>query len=326
MTFSAFPASQHILQTDSWGEFKARYGWEPVRLHSGQESVLVLFKRLPLGLSVAYVPKAGIGEEWTRLLHKIEAECRQRKAVFLQIEPDLDEPYDSAGLDNIFPNYIKDEATIQPRGTILIDISPEETAILAAMKQKTRYNIRLAERKGIKVETSHDLDDFYEQMLITSGRDGFALHSLPYYQNAYEIFEPKGQCVLLRASYEGESLAYLMLFLYGQRAWYFYGASNDKHRNLMPTYLLQWEAMRYAKAHGATLYDMWGIPDADEDELEEQFMLRSDGLWGVYRFKRGFGGEVKRSSPAYVKVFKPLLYKAYRWLRNKRIGGENASL
>lgn len=137
MTFSAFPASQHILQTDSWGgEFKARYGWEPVRLHSRQETVLVLFKRLPLGLSVAYVPKAGIGEEWTRLLPKIEAECRQRNAVFLQIEPDLDEPYDTAGLDSIFPNYIKDEATIQPRGTILIDISSEETAILAAMKQK----------------------------------------------------------------------------------------------------------------------------------------------------------------------------------------------
>ena len=316
----------HILQTDSWGAFKALYGWEPVRVQGELESVLVLFKRLPLGLSIAYVPKAGVGEEWAALLPKIEAECRKRKAVFLQIEPDINEPYDRTALDRLFPNYINDEDTIQPRGTILIDISQNEDAILAAMKQKTRYNIRLAERKGIKIELSDDLEDFYEQTLVTSQRDGFAVHSFAYYQNVYELFEPQNQCVLLRASFEGQSLAYLMLFLQGERAWYMYGASNDELRNLMPTYLLQWEAMRYAKAQGAICYDMWGIPDADEDQLEEQFMTRSDGLWGVYRFKRGFGGEVKRAAPAYVKVFKHLLYKAYLWIRKKRGGGEHASL
>jgi hypothetical protein len=83
-----------------------------------------------------------------------------------------------------------------------------------------------------------------------------------------------------------------MLFLSGERSWYFYGASDDASRNLMPTYLLQWEAMRWSKAHGATIYDLWGIPYASAEELEEQFTQRSDGLWGVYRFKRGFGGEV----------------------------------
>lgn len=316
----------HILQTDSWGAFKALYGWEPVRVQGESESVLVLFKRLPLGLSIAYVPKVSVGEEWKTLLPRIEAECKKRKSVFLQIEPDINEPYDIIALDRLFPNYIIDSDTIQPRGTILIDISQTEDAILAAMKQKTRYNIRLAERKGIRVDQSNDLEDFYEQTLVTSQRDGFAVHSFAYYQNVYELFEPQGQCVLLRASYEGQSLAYLMLFLHGKRAWYFYGASNDELRNLMPTYLLQWEAMRYAKAQGAVIYDMWGIPDADEEQLEAQFMTRSDGLWGVYRFKRGFGGDVKRAAPAYVKVFKPLLYKVYLWLKKKRGGGEHASL
>jgi len=316
----------HILQTDSWGAFKALYGWEPVRVQGQLTSVLILFKRLPLGLSIAYVPKASVNEEWQALLPKIEAECRNRHAVFLQIEPDVNEPYDVAALERLFPNYITDENTIQPRGTILIDISQDEEAILAAMKQKTRYNIRLAERKGVKIEQSDDLEDFYEQTLVTSQRDGFAVHSFDYYKNVYDLFEPQGRCVLLRASYEGQSLAYLMLFLQGERAWYLYGASNDELRNLMPTYLLQWEAMRYAKAKGATVYDMWGIPDVDENQLEEQFMNRSDGLWGVYRFKRGFGGEVKLAAPAYVKAFKPLLYKAYLWIKKKRGGGEHASL
>lgn len=326
MSFSSMPDSPHILQTDSWGLFKAQYGWEPVRLHFGEFSALVLFKRLPLGLSIAYVPKVNISQAWPQLLSLIESECRQRKAVFLQIEPDINEPFPVEQLNALFSGYSRNEATIQPRGTILIDISEDEEAILAAMKQKTRYNIRLAERKGVKVELSDDLEDFYKQMLVTCERDGFAVHSLDYYKNAFNIFEPLGQCALLRASFEGQSLAYLMLFLYGDRAWYFYGASNDACRNLMPAYLLQWEAMCHAKAKGAAIYDMWGIPDADEDQLEEQFMTRSDGLWGVYRFKRGFGGEVKRSVPAYVKVFKPLLYKAYLWLKKKRGGGESASL
>ena len=319
-------SSPHLLQTNSWGHFKSLYGWEPVRLGTSHSSVLVLFKTVALGYSVAYIPKMALGEDWADLLPQIEAECRRRKAVFLQIEPDINQPYDEVQLDALFPGFAKDPNTIQPRGTIFVDISKDEEAILANMKQKTRYNIRLAERKGVKVSLSEDLEDFYEQTLVTSSRDGFAVHAFSYYKNAFDLFAPKGECALLRASYEGQSLAYLMLFLHGDRAWYFYGASNDEMRNLMPTYLLQWEAMRYAKAHGATLYDMWGIPDASEEALEAQFADRSDGLWGVYRFKRGFGGVVTQSAPAYIKVFNPLLYKAYLWLRKRRGGGEHASL
>ena len=328
MTFSPINTTPHILQTGSWGAFKAFYDWEPVRLHGPKnQSVLVLFKALVLGLTVAYVPKMTLVDSaWEEMRALIEDECRKRKAVFLQIECDLEEPYDQDALAKQFPTYIIDEETIQPRSTILIDISLEEDAILAAMKQKTRYNIRLAERKGVKVELSDDLSGFYEHTQITSARDGFAVHAFSYYQNAFDIFTPKGECVLLKARFEEKALAYLMLFIHGERAWYFYGASDDENRNLMPTYLLQWEAIRYAKARGAKLYDLWGIPDASEDQLEAQFTERSDGLWGVYRFKRGFGGKVSRTAPAFVKVYMPLLYKAYRWLKKRRGGDEHASL
>ena len=104
------------------------------------------------------------------------------------------------------------------------------------------------------------------------------------------------------AKYEDQPLAAIMVFIRGERAWYFYGASNNIERNRMPTYLLQWEAMRWAAGRGVSQYDLWGIPDFPEEQLEQEFTARADGLWGVYRFKRGFGGEIVRSAGVYQKV------------------------
>jgi lipid II:glycine glycyltransferase (peptidoglycan interpeptide bridge formation enzyme) len=102
-----------------------------------------------------------------------------------------------------------------------------------------------------------------------------------------------------------------MVFANGLRAWYVYGASNNEERNRMPTYLLQWEAIRWAKSKGCEEYDLWGVPDENEEMLEANFESRHDGLWGVYRFKRGFGGELKRAAQALDKVYNPLLYWVY---------------
>ena len=114
---------------------------------------------------------------------------------------------------------------------------------------------------------------------------------------------------MLVAEVETEPVAAIMVFRRGERAWYFYGASTNRHRERMPTYLLQWEAMRWAKANGCTSYDLWGIPDADEETLEAEFTQRSDGLWGVYRFKRGFGGQVTRTMGAWDLVLDPFRYQ-----------------
>ena len=186
------------------------------------------------------------------------------------------------------------------------------------MKPKCRYNIRLAEKKGITVRAWDDIPAFHEMMTVTGGRDKFGVHSQEYYQRAYELFHPKGTCELLVAEFEGKPLASLMVFANGKRAWYVYGASNDQERNRMPTYLLQWEAIRWAKARGCDEYDLWGVPDENEEALEAQFESRHDGLWGVYRFKRGFGGEVKRAAQAADRVYNPLLY----WLYTKLVSGK----
>jgi lipid II:glycine glycyltransferase (peptidoglycan interpeptide bridge formation enzyme) len=183
------------------------------------------------------------------------------------------------------------------------------------MKQKTRYNIRLAVKRGVIVRPCADLGLFSQLMVETGQRDRFGVHSPDYYRQAYELFNPRGECELLLAEIEGNPLAALMVFAHGPRAWYFYGASSNVQRDHMPTYLLQWEAMRWARQRGCREYDLWGVPDAGEEELEAGFTSRSNGLWGVYRFKRGFGGTLRRSAGPWDRVYNPLLYRLYRrWL------------
>jgi lipid II:glycine glycyltransferase (peptidoglycan interpeptide bridge formation enzyme) len=203
--------------------------------------------------------------------------------------------------------------------TIVVDLSGSEEEILARMKQKTRYNIRLATRKGVTVRPWNDLDGFHRMMQVTGARDGFGVHSPDYYRRAWEIFHPAGMAELLLAEYQGQPLAALMVFGRGKRAWYLYGASTNEERNRMPTYLLQWEAMRWAKTRGCETYDLWGVPDAPPERLEAEFTTQRGGLWGVYRFKRGFGGQVHRAQPAHDRIFHPLMGWAYRlWLTQRR--------
>jgi lipid II:glycine glycyltransferase (peptidoglycan interpeptide bridge formation enzyme) len=186
------------------------------------------------------------------------------------------------------------------------------------MKQKTRYNIRLAARKGVTIRTTTDLDEFHGLMQVTGKRDGFGVHSREYYRRVFDLFRPRGEVEIFLAEYDGQPLGAVMVFARGRRAWYFYGASNDEERSRMPAYLLQWEAMRWAGRRGCTEYDLWGVPDEDEQALEAQFEIRRDGLWGVYRFKRGFGGRLCRAMQTWERVYISALYTLFRWYAAKR--------
>ncbi len=304
-------SNAHLLQMGEWGELKNNFGWKPVRLILNNEvGAQILFRRLPLGLTLGYMPKPVFSGQWSvvsdQFWKEVDSVCKKNRAVFLKVEPD-------AWVDEInfqLSTFKLSTHNIQPPRTITISIKEDDEQILARMKPKCRYNIRLAEKKGITVRAWDDISAFHEMMTVTGGRDKFGVHSQEYYQRAYELFHPKGTCELLVAEFEGKPLASLMVFANGKRAWYVYGASNDQERNRMPTYLLQWEAIRWAKARGCDEYDLWGVPDENEETLEAQFESRHDGLWGVYRFKRGFGGEVKRAAQALDRVYNPLLYWA----------------
>jgi lipid II:glycine glycyltransferase (peptidoglycan interpeptide bridge formation enzyme) len=323
-TFIARFPNSHLLQTREWGELKSAFGWQAAhvinRFHNA--GAQVLFRRLPLGLSLAYIPKGPIGDPasgpdgavaWQDLLVEIDGLCRSQRASFLKVEPDCwEKESSSATCFWVSPQGFRPgRQEIQPRRTLVVDLTGPEEAVLGRMKQKTRYNIRLAEKKGVTVFPSDDLETFHWLMETTGRRDGFGIHTLAYYRWAYELFHPRGECELLIAKLEGEQLGGLIVFAHGDRAWYFYGASSDKRREVMPTYLLQWEAMRWARRRGCTSYDLWGVPDADEQDLEAQFTTRSDGLWGVYRFKRGFGGQLRRSLGSWDRVYHPLGYAIY---------------
>jgi lipid II:glycine glycyltransferase (peptidoglycan interpeptide bridge formation enzyme) len=217
--------------------------------------------------------------------------------------------------------FLPSRRSVQPPRTLVVDLTGDEETVLSRMHAKTRYNIRLAERKGVTVRTWNDLEAFASMVRQTAERDAFGAHIPAYYARAYEGFNPSGECELLVAEHEGTPLGSLMVFARGRRAWYLYGASTDRERHRMPNYLLQWEAMRWARARGCLSYDLWGIPDEEKTTLEEQFASRSDGLWGVYRFKRGFGGEVVRWIGAWDKPLIAPVYRLYRLIASRMAGG-----
>jgi len=324
--WDAFVASRrdaHVLQTSAWGELKSRFGWAAERIavsRGGQIAggALVLFRRLPLRLgTLAYVPKGPIfdpqdAEVAKTLMAGLDRLARSRRAILLKVEPD--------GVQFDLPGFRPSPHAIQPPRTIVLDLAHGEDDILASMHHKTRYNIRLASKKGVTVREASraDLPAFNALMQATGARDGFAVHSPAYYEAAFDLFVPGGHARLFVAEVESHVVAGLFAFAHGDRAWYFYGASSDAYRERMPNHALQWRAIRWARSTGCRAYDMWGIPDEEEAVLEAQVLDRRDGLWGVYRFKRGFGGRVVRFAGAFDRVYNPLLYRLYLLaLRNR---------
>jgi peptidoglycan pentaglycine glycine transferase (the first glycine) len=315
----------HLLQTSSWGELKSRFGWatERVALANFAGEIIsgaqLLFRQLPFGLgALAYIPRGPVTEwsdasEVEATFDAVDQLARSRRAIAVTIEPFLEHtPENATSLTRL--GFSPGAAQFQPRSTLVVDIRGDEADILAAMKSKTRYNIRLSHRKGVTVRqgSRSDVRAFYDLMAATSDRNRFGVRSLEYYASAFELFDQCERVALFLAEFKDEPLAGLMAFALRDTAWYFYGASSDTHRNLMAPYAVQWAAIRWAKARGCTTYDLWGVPDKDEETLEAEFTHRQDGLWGVYRFKRGFGGQLKRTVGAWDRVYSPLRYRLYR--------------
>ena len=316
-----------VLQTDSWARLKNRFGWSSQRIwlrHEGQlvAGAQILFRARAVGMvKMGYIPHGPL-VDWSNkeqvqvLFNQIDIAAYRNRVGFVKIEPLLWQSEQAEGEWETFCQQLAlqpDSDTIQPPQTILIDLRPSVDEILANMKQKTRYNIRLSTKKGVTVRkgTEKDLPHFIRLMHITGQRDGFGVRVPQYYKAAYELFAPQ-QVALFLAEYETKPLCGIMVFRSGTHAVYLFGASSNEERNRMPAYAAQWAAIQWAKAQGCTHYDMGGIPDASLTELEANFTKRHDGLWGVYRFKRGFGGEIQRTVGASDRVYNKLVYRLYR--------------
>lgn len=338
----------HALQTWQWGQVKSKFGWEPYHLGWRNDfgelaaASLVLQRTvrpagLPLGLGVMYAPKGPL-LDWSdkplakQVLDDLQSFAKQQGAIFLKIDPDLAVGYGIPGEESEETNQIGEnirhdlinrgwvfsEEQIQFKNTVVVDLTEDPEAMLMRMKSKTRYNIRLAKRRGVKVSAGgvDDIDLLYNMYAHTSVRDDFLIRSKNYYQEVWEQFFTAGLAEPLIAEVEGAPVGAVVIFRFGGRAWYIHGMSLDEHREKMFNYRLQWEAMLHSKEAGCREYDMWGAPD----EFNE------DGrLWGVYRFKDGFGGKVVRTLGAWDYPVKPFLYKSYTqilprilgWMRQK---------
>jgi peptidoglycan pentaglycine glycine transferase (the first glycine) len=288
----------HVLQSWEWGEFKARYGWRPARTLWLEDdrpcaAASVLTRRLGRWpVAITYVPKGPILDYndaalLEQVLIHLEAAARRERALFVKIDPDVqaDTVAGQAVVEVLRRRgWRPSREQIQFRSTMLLDLTRSPDEMLAAMKSKWRYNVRLAERKGVAVRRGNlaDMPLLYRMYAETAARDGFVIRPEAYYRDAWGSFIKAGLAQPLVAEVTGEPVAMAIIFCFGNRAWYMYGASRDAHREKMPNHLLQWKAALWAREQGCAVYDMWGAPDA----LDE-----SDPLWGVYRFKQGFGGK-----------------------------------
>lgn len=336
---------------DSDGRWKVER--EPSLLSTFQSPIaaaLILKRTIPVGgmsarLSILYAPKGPL-LDWTNqalrnhVLDDLQMFAKKEGAIFLKMDPDVvlgtgvpareNDVIEAGGQTAMSEmkqrgwRYSSDQ--IQFKNTVLIDLTLSQEELLARMKQKTRYNIRLAEKKGValRIGTPEDFGLLYKMYAETSLRDGFVIRDEEYYKTVWTTFMsntdtpvyslqssnsqitnpqlPIPSAEALIAEVDNEPVAAIFVFYFAGRAYYVYGMSRDVHREKMPSYLLQWEAMKRARARGCGVYDLWGAPDKFDE---------SDSMWSVYRFKEGLGGKVVRTLGAWDFAPNPFWYKLY---------------
>lgn len=323
----------HFLQSSAWGRLRAGQGWrvERTALVDAAGAIVAgaqVLVRRRLGGAVAYVPRGPVVDPgdaaWPALRDALRARHRPR-AVALRLEPHWADMPEVRGA--LVDAGLRSAPALQPASTLVLDLSLGAEGLLAAMKPKCRYNIGLAARSGVTVTlgTGADLDVFEDLLHATAVRHAIAERPRGYHAAVVRAFGAAARLYLARA--DGRTLAAALVIHHGRTATYLYGASSDDGRQRMPGHAVQWAAISDALAVGLARYDFWGVPDAigrawadggDPDAVP----LGTGGLWGVWRFKRGFGGQVWRAVGAFDDVYAPLRYAVgARLAARRRPGG-----
>ncbi len=318
-------AAPSFLQSGFWGSFKARFGWNARAFivdwgDGGKLPLLVIRRRLWRGASFAYLPWGpslpadfpSSDADRSAMLESLALALKEQlppDTAFVRFDPPWASYGEDAAAPAILGSFRRAGADIQPPDTVIIDLTANEEDQLAAMKSKWRYNIRLAEKKGVAVRRldAGGLDAFYALYEETAKRDRIAIHGKDYYAALFShAAEYKGGAQDLRlyvAEHGDQPIAAIITLFRGEEATYLYGASSDSDRNLMPAYALQWRAMRDARDAGCLRYDLFGIPpNADAGHP----------MAGLYRFKTGFGGRIVHRSGSWDYAYRLPSTAAFR--------------
>ena len=308
--------ARHPLQSWEWGEFRLLTGVKVVRYgvfseRELVEPVTVTIHPIPYTpFSIGYYPKGGvITEEVGEVLATIATD---NKCVYIKCEPGV---LKGGGQEE---KKLRDKGFKQGRSlftphNFVLDVSQSEEELLSGMKQKTRYNIRLAEKKGVKVEIDNSETAFERYLELTeetTSRQGFYAHSREYHQKMWKILHKAEMAELMVAEYEGEIVTAWVLFTHNETLYYPYGASTREHRSLMANNLVMWEVIRHAKKKGLKKLDMWGALSSEPK--------KSDPWYGFHKFKEGYGGEHLSYIGTWDYVARPLLYYPLRIIEELR--------
>ena len=303
--FIAHHPQGHFSQTCAWGKVKKTTGWDylPVMMEENSEikaGMLLLVRYVPIPgfrKCIFYSPRGPVADinnlpELRALFAGVATIGRQRGAILLKIDPDVpvSNTEFTANLKHLGWHQNDtglDFAGVQPKFVFRLDIQPAPEELLANMHSKTRYNIRLADRKGVTVRTAGDKNDlkiFYDILVDTAERDDFLIRDYTYFEAMWTQLVQTGLAeIFIAETEETGPISATLGLIHGRKFWYLYGASSNDHRNLMPNYLIQWYMINWARERGCTLYDFRGV-SGDMDE--------TNPLYGLYRFKKGFAGEL----------------------------------
>ncbi len=322
----------HFMQSPQWAKVKSFWKNEVVTVEDEngkiKGSMSLLIRKVPgLPFTMMYSPRGPVCDShdedtMRKLLEKCRLLAKKNRSYALKMDPDIeveDKEFEAIALRLGFKvsRGLKNYEGIQPRFVFRLDLrGKSEEQLMADFHQKVRYNIRLAERKGVtvKVGTREDVGVFYKMIVETGIRDNFVVRSKEYYEKVFDCFSPDHIRVFI-AYYENEPIAGTIAILYGNKCWYLYGASINEHRNLMPNYLLQWNMIKHALESGCDIYDFRGVPG----NIDE-----SNPMYGLYKFKVGFKGKFTEFIGMLDYVFNPVVYfivekgiQAFRDVRRK---------
>lgn len=309
----------HFMQTREWSRVKDE--WDSFNFMIRDQGRIkgagnILIRELPLvGGNFMYCPRGPVfldyqDQEVLRFfVANIRQVARDYKAVLLKIDPYVATANEHAAKALLEAGFVQKPQTlnfegIQPRFVAHLDITGEIDDIIMSFHHKTRYNIRLAQRKGVTVRVGDETDliRFQEIMEETGLRDNFVVRDRSYFEKMYQALVPPGYMRLYVAEHQGDILSGAINMLFGDKCWYVYGASSNTRRNVMPSYLLQWTMINWAKEEGCRLYDFRGI-SGDLDP--------SNPLYGLYRFKKGFNGVYTELIGEFDLVFDAFKYKLW---------------